>query len=76
MINSTLSNNSATAGSGGNIYGTGTAEIYNSILVKSSGHENCATDGVPTDGGYNIADDNSCSFTATGSLNNTESEGR
>jgi hypothetical protein len=42
--------------------------VKNTILAEAGGY-NCI--GSITDAGYNISDDNSCGFTATGSLNNT-----
>jgi hypothetical protein len=73
ITNATFSANSATAGpgggSGGAIYNSsGTLNIKGSILAGSVGG-NCASAaaGSPvTDRGYNISDDRSCGFTATG----------
>jgi CSLREA domain-containing protein len=45
----------------------GPAKVRNTILAN--GRSNCS--GQITDAGYNISDDASCAFSATGSLNNT-----
>ncbi len=75
VTNCTFSGNIATLG---NTYGAGVilnyagATFYNSILANSSGG-NCTTGSsstLPTDGGYNISDDGTCFFSATGSHNN------
>ncbi len=78
VTNCTFTGNSATLG---NTYGAGvilnyptaplynnTATFYNSILANNSGG-NCTTGSsstLPIDGGYNIDDDGSCSFTGSG----------
>ncbi|HTU45070.1 MAG TPA: choice-of-anchor Q domain-containing protein [Bryobacteraceae bacterium] len=67
IANSTFSGNTAN-GEGGAIYNAGGAlTVENSILAGSGSAENCA--GGVTDGGYNLADDKSCGFTAAGSQN-------
>jgi predicted outer membrane repeat protein len=68
--NATFSGNSAT--SGGGIYSNAAASLTltNSIVADSTSGGDCG--GTTTDGGYNIADDASCSFTATGSVNSTD----
>src|SRR5208282_2331387 len=70
LNNGTFSGNSAT--SGGGIYSNAAASLtlLNSIVADSSSGGDCG--GTTTDGGYNIADDASCSFTATGSVNSTD----
>jgi len=71
VTNSTFSGNSG--GDGGGIYNdSGTTTVTNSILATDTGG-NCAGFGTPpvTDGGYNISDDTTCGFTATGSSNST-----
>jgi hypothetical protein len=52
--------------------GLGFASLKNSILA-GSGNGNCSgnIDDAITDSGYNISDDNSCRFSATGSRNST-----
>jgi CSLREA domain-containing protein len=48
--------------------------LKNTIVASTTIGNGGATDncvGALTDGGYNISDDNSCGFTAAGSLNNT-----
>ncbi len=70
LNNGTFSGNSAT--SGGGIYSNAAASLTltNSIVADSTSGGDCG--GTTTDGGYNIADDTSCSFTATGSVNSTD----
>jgi Bacterial Ig-like domain (group 3)/Divergent InlB B-repeat domain len=65
LTNSTFSNNRA-SNAGAAIKNSGTAQIQNTIFAGSTGG-NCA--GGVTDGGYNLADDATCGFTATGSQN-------
>ena len=67
VTNSTFSGNTASLGGGGGILSYGTATVTNSILATSTGG-NCS--GTIADGGYNISDDGSCSFTGT-SVKNT-----
>jgi len=57
---------SSLAGNTFGINNTGPAAISNSILAQSSGG-NC--NAPIADGGYNLSDDSSCGFTATGSAN-------
>jgi CSLREA domain-containing protein len=52
---------------GGGIQGP--ASLKSTILAKDRGGGNC--DGAITDAGYNISDDESCRFSATGSHNKT-----
>jgi uncharacterized repeat protein (TIGR02543 family) len=67
IANSTFYGN--TASSGGAIYNSsGTVTLENTILAGSGSGGNCAGIGV-IDHGYNLADDSSCKFTATGSQN-------
>lgn len=70
LNNGTFSGNSAT--SGGGIYSNAAASLTltNSVVADSTSGGDCG--GTTTDGGYNIADDTSCSFTATGSVNSTD----
>jgi hypothetical protein len=66
VSNSTFSGNSAP--SGGDIYSYGTLNLSNSLLAVGGGTGgNCG--GTITDGGYNLSDDATCSFSATGSQN-------
>jgi hypothetical protein len=67
ITNSTFSGNSATAGGG--IFNNGPTSFRNTILAGSGGG-NCS--GTTIDAGYNISDDSSCGFNATGSHNNTD----
>jgi hypothetical protein len=77
-INSTFSGN-ATLGELGPVVGAiennGSLTLRNSIVANStdtlSGNPIANCDGTITDAGYNISDDDSCSFSATGSRNNT-----
>lgn len=73
---STFSKNSATntggpAAVGGNLAADSSTIIANSILVGATAGGDCGVLGPFIDGGYNLADDASCAFTATGSKNNT-----
>jgi hypothetical protein len=70
VSNSTLSGNYAGVGGGINIYG-GTAALQNSIVANSPSGGNCA--GTVTSNGYNLSSDDTCNFTNTGDLNNTDS---
>jgi hypothetical protein len=67
ITNCTFSDN--VASSGGGIYNLATMIIKGTILSANSGGD-CS--GTITDAGYNISDDSSCGFSATGSLNNTD----
>ena len=64
---STFSGNSAYGGGSGIANNGVTVTLISSILADSTGAAECS--GTVTDGGYNLADDASCSFTATGSAN-------
>ena len=65
IVNSTFSSN---VGTGVQVVRHGVT-IKNTILANNSGGS-CS--GVIFDHGYNIADDSSCGFSATGSLNDTD----
>jgi CSLREA domain-containing protein len=67
VTNSTFSGNSASVG-GGSIFNDGTATFKGTILAASTQGGNCRR--TITDAGYNLSDDNSCGFSATGSANN------
>lgn len=72
VTNSTFSGNGG--GSGGGISNGNFASLKNTILANSSGGlstppSNCF--GTITDAGYNISDDASCGFSATGSQSST-----
>jgi hypothetical protein len=71
VTNSTLSGNTAgSGGSGDNIYNAATLTLEADIVANPSSDGDCGhAGGTFTDEGYNIADDNSCGFTATGSTN-------
>jgi hypothetical protein len=66
VINSTFLDNGT--GGGATIEGFGSSSVKNTILAGGFGG-NCA--GVITDAGYNISDDATCGFSATGSRNST-----
>jgi hypothetical protein len=72
VTNSTFSGNSAAANSGGGVYNNSSSAtsvtITNSILANGGSGANCAGNGV-TNGGYNIADDASCSFGSSTAAN-------
>jgi|SRR5581483_7956566 len=65
--NTTLSGNYSSLFPGDGI--DGAASLQNSILASNSGG-NCS--GTMTSNGYNLSDDNSCSFNGPGDLNNTD----
>jgi len=67
ITNVTISGNSADTG-GGIDFGIGSLRLKNSILSNNTGG-NCG--GTPTDLGANIADDDSCLFSVSPSMNNT-----
>jgi hypothetical protein len=76
VINSTFAGNiSSGFGATPNaIDNSGSLSVKNSILTGStdnSGNPIANCGGTITDAGYNISDDGSCEFTATGSLNST-----
>ncbi|HTU45069.1 MAG TPA: choice-of-anchor Q domain-containing protein [Bryobacteraceae bacterium] len=69
IANSTFYGNTAEEDNGGAIDNNrGTVALENTILAGSGSGGNCAEYAV-TDGGYNLADDDSCGFRATGSQN-------
>jgi len=65
---STFSGNTTSNDSGGGaILNTASVTLTNTILANSTTGQNCS--GTITDSGYNLSDDTSCNFTATGSTN-------
>jgi hypothetical protein len=72
VANSTFSGNRATLGAGMWVEDGTVVSLKSTILAASDTGGNCSTGGTITDAGYNISDDDSCSFTATGSSNNTD----
>jgi len=73
----TIVNNHSSNGQGGGIYNKGAIQIENSLLANntaSSTANNCTvtTEGSITDFGYNLEDTNSCGFTKTGDIINTD----
>ncbi len=70
VTNSTFSGNTAPSGSGGGIYNAdGFMTVENTILAGNGGGDCAVGSGAITDGGYNLADDDSCGFRAGGSQN-------
>jgi len=69
--NSTISGNSATS-SGGDFGGgiDGMATLQNSIVANNTYGGNCY--GTMTSNGYNLSSDNTCNFSSSGDLNNTD----
>jgi CSLREA domain-containing protein len=69
ITNSTFSGNQAVgdySGGGAIFNDDGTANLKGTILAEST-PDNCEGSADPTDVGYNISDDGTCGFTATGS---------
>ena len=66
--NSTLSGNYSPLGFTGGI--AGAATLQNTIVADSSVGSNCS--GPVTSNGYNLSSDNTCNFSNTGDLNNTD----
>ncbi|PYS51190.1 MAG: hypothetical protein DMG13_19105 [Acidobacteria bacterium] len=73
MINDTLSGNSALYGGGVFNDNKGMLTVKNTILAISTGGNCYLASAVPTSGGHNLSDDNTCTsfLTATGDLNGT-----
>jgi hypothetical protein len=69
VTDSTIRSNSATNNGGGIDNAGGTAILGATIVAESPSGGDCS--GTVTDEGYNIADDPSCGFTATGSTNSS-----
>jgi hypothetical protein len=68
----TVTNSTFSGNSGGAIGDqSGSFSLKNTILAASSGGD-CGGVGSLIDAGYNIVDDSSCNFSATGSHNNTD----
>ena len=65
---STITGNTA-GGSGGGIDNAGTANLGATIVAESTSGGDCS--GPITDEGYNMADDASCGFSATGRRNSS-----
>jgi hypothetical protein len=71
VTNSTFAGNSA--GEGGGVVSFGGGMTIKSTIMAANGGGNCLSGFGPIiDAGYNISDDDSCGFTAIGSLNNTD----
>jgi hypothetical protein len=71
VTDSTLSGNSASFEGGGIYNEGGTVNLGASILANPTGQDCYAYGSQFTDEGYNIADDGSCGFSATGSTNSS-----
>jgi predicted outer membrane repeat protein len=74
VTNCTFSDNSLAGVFAGDIYNLGSSSLKSTILAGSrqvsvGPADNCS--GTIADGGYNISDDASCAFSATGSRNST-----
>jgi CSLREA domain-containing protein len=74
LLNVTFNANTArpagtATGQGGNVFGGPT--LRNSIVANAVSGGNCSGSGI-TSGGSNLSSDNTCSFNATGDLNNTD----
>jgi hypothetical protein len=68
VINSTFSGNTATYSGGGIYTAGGPVKVLNTVLANSNASAgNCG--GTITDGGYNLSDDATCAFSASGSSN-------
>ncbi|HEY7948168.1 MAG TPA: choice-of-anchor Q domain-containing protein, partial [Acidimicrobiales bacterium] len=73
LSNSTLSGNAAKFGGvGGNIFTSGPATVAATIVANSAAGRDCF--GTLTDDGYNLDDDSTCGFSATGDLTNTPAD--
>jgi hypothetical protein len=77
ITNSTLSGNSASPvgnGAGGGIFNSASMAFKSTVLARSGSGGNCFNSfaATITDAGYNISDDDSCGFSATGSQNNRD----
>ena len=71
ITNSTIADNSGN-GPGIGIDNVNTLTMSGSIVADNTGGSDCTNfDGTFTDNGYNLSSDSSCSFTGTGSLQNT-----
>jgi hypothetical protein len=73
IFNSTISNGVAANGGGG-IYSEpsfgGTVTLQNTIVANNPTGGNCS--GTFISNGYNLSSDNTCNFSSTGDLNNTD----
>ena len=79
LVNSTVSGNITKGGGTGTFRGGGIAvlgptTLINTIVANNPTGSDCGEpgSGVPTDGGYNIADDTTCGFTAATSHSNMD----
>jgi hypothetical protein len=76
VTNSTFSGNGSTLTAQGDavfVFGDGTVLKSTIVASSSNGGSHCfAQSGTITDAGYNISDDSSCGFSATGSHNDTD----
>ena len=72
LTNVTITNNTALPTYGGGIQNgsTGPITLRNTIVANSSSGQACS--GTITSNGHNLSSDNTCGFTGTGDLNNTD----
>lgn len=70
IINSTIANNRASS-RGGIGYTDGTITLLNTLVADNEGG-NCSGAGLLVSNGYNLSSDDSCAFTATGDLVETD----
>jgi len=72
LMNLTISANTAASTLGGGINNNdiGTITLRNTIVANSPSGGNC--NGTITSNGHNLSSDNTCGFTGTGDLNNTD----
>ncbi len=68
LTDGTLSGNSSAASGGGGISNSGTVNLGATIVANSTSGDDCYNGGTVNDEGYNIDDDGTCGFSATGSI--------
>jgi hypothetical protein len=68
--NAAITNSTFSGNTGGAIDNLNSASVKGTVIAGQASGGNCS--GPITDLGYNISDDDSCGFTATGSLNDTD----
>ena len=72
ITNGTVNGNAAATGNGGGIDNRGALTLANSIIANSVSGGDCSNIGTLTSLGHNLSRDGSCSFTATGDLENVD----
>ncbi len=72
LTNVTISSNTAPPAFGGGInnYTQGSITLKNTVVANNPSGGNC--EGAITSNGHNLSSDNTCGFTGTGDLNNTD----